>query len=473
MGPLDIRHLAPGEYDIKAELEALASVARGADRVPAPSSVKAALAVLSDYVSSAYPELQPLANSDTRLLRPPRRPSVEIRPPTPPPPLPSMMVVNSVGQNVQVTQRISVDTLFRYAPGAVIEYPQTSVDGYIGHLFTLDPTDWRNPIAMLSFAYSLGPPNGSAREDVYCRLLPNSHGHRVPCIETHLTWCKVCPYGDVDGLKQSHCTASRELLKAALAHTLDTIQRQFTQSTGYPENPIFLDSALQAQETQYYGEEAENREAWLQQQENARRGHDPKPTCQGRILFDYDKHGKAFVRSADHLVNYDAGSGLYDIDYLEALFFGDQEETERIEASVGLRPGEDLCDHRDTQGRPCIAAMQHLQCTSKIRVYTPLEEFRAQCPHILVVCHGAHHHPIPLPAKTPPHIRAEIIGLLTSLEHDLPNMTPRNFIRHPTTKAYLKRRLPEIRSPMRTRQKTNTSRTALDGTVSHKMCIDH
>ena len=35
---------------------------------------------------------------------------------------------------------------------------------------------------------------------------------------------------------------------------------------------------------------------WAAQTEKSRRGHDPKFTCNGRLIFDYDNNGKAFVR---------------------------------------------------------------------------------------------------------------------------------------------------------------------------------
>ncbi|KAJ7261653.1 hypothetical protein C8J57DRAFT_1634758, partial [Mycena rebaudengoi] len=66
---------------------------------------------------------------------------------------------------------------------------------------------------------------------------------------------------------------------------------------------------------------------------------------------------------------------------------------------------------------------------------------------VLVVCHGAHTHPIPLPIKTPPSIRDDIFELLKTLDHDLPDLTPRRFLRHPTTNTYLHKRLPGIPNP--------------------------
>lgn len=89
----------------------------------------------------------------------------------------------------------------------------------------------------------------------------------------------------------------------------------------------------------------------------------------------------------------------------------------------------------------------HVECKSKFRVYEPWEEFRRECPKIMVVCSGQHDHPLPLPTKTPPSIRSELLKLLKSLEHDLPDLTPRRFLRHPAVCAYIHSRLPDIVNP--------------------------
>jgi hypothetical protein len=104
-------------------------------------------------------------------------------------------------------------------------------------------------------------------------------------------------------------------------------------------------------------------------------------------------------------------------------------------------------EHRDENGVLVLAEMERLQCKSRFRIYEPLEEYRVACPKVLVVCHGEHPHPIPLPTKTPPSIRSEIIHLLQKLDSDLPDLTARRFLRHPTTRAFLQDRLPHIREP--------------------------
>ena len=45
------------------------------------------------------------------------------------------------------------------------------------------------------------------------------------------------------------------------------------------------------------------------------------------------------------------------------------------------------------------------------------------CPYILVTILGVHPHPVPLPLKTPPSIRKEILRLLGSVDEDLPDLT--------------------------------------------------
>lgn len=91
--------------------------------------------------------------------------------------------------------------------------------------------------------------------------------------------------------------------------------------------------------------------------------------------------------------------------------------------------------------------MIDLCCYSTFRCFEPLEEYRRACPQILIVCRGAHIHPVPLPSKTPPSIRTEIFELLQSLDQDLPDLTARRFLRHPITQAYLRKRFPYINSP--------------------------
>lgn len=188
------------------------------------------------------------------------------------------------------------------------------------------------------------------------------------------------------------------------------------------------------------------------------------------------------IYSRDHLINFDVGNGLYDTDYLEALFTGDELEVRRLEEEAFVETDSPLTmcftvynsssvrafcgelnlmsvlvirptilstgsDHRDAAGSIVRAEMVQLPCTSRIRLYEPLEEYRTACPHVLVICQGAHSHPIPQPLKTPPLIRLQIFNLLSSIGQDLADLTPRRFLRHPSVIAYLRQRLPNIPFP--------------------------
>lgn len=94
--------------------------------------------------------------------------------------------------------------------------------------------------------------------------------------------------------------------------------------------------------------------------------------------------------------------------------------------------------HRNVDsGSLAKVKLTHVSSKSTFCIFEPLEEFHQTCPWVLVVCKGEHSHPIPLPLKTPPSLRSELMKLLKNLEHDLPDLTPRRFLRHAATQAYL------------------------------------
>jgi hypothetical protein len=63
----------------------------------------------------------------------------------------------------------------------MVEYPETSSGGSVGHLFNISPEDWANP--RTNFAYSQGEPSGRTKvgHSVQCKLLIDSDGNKVPC----------------------------------------------------------------------------------------------------------------------------------------------------------------------------------------------------------------------------------------------------------------------------------------------------
>ncbi|KIM36354.1 hypothetical protein M413DRAFT_449233 [Hebeloma cylindrosporum] len=290
---------------------------------------------------------------------------------------------------------------------------------------------------------------------------------------------KICPF--VDGSKiGTHTAASRE----GLAQRLKDIQEQQNQSPFRDvfEKTFIYFTALQRQgcaspphePTIYIGDEAAARENRNAHQVREQRGHSGKETCNGRLLFRYTASGRAFIQcehynrnlNIDHFIDFRPGNGLLNSTYLEALFLGDKNLIEEFEEDAAIIHGvgprvqcssianystiKVNCsfEHRSASGILENPEMVICPCPVKFRIYEPLPDYREECPWVLVVCPGEHSHPIPIPSKTPPSIRAEIFQLLDSLESDLSDLTPRRFLRHPSVKIFLKKRLPRLLNPM-------------------------
>ncbi|KIJ69922.1 hypothetical protein HYDPIDRAFT_78824 [Hydnomerulius pinastri MD-312] len=385
------------------------------------------------------------------------------------------MLAQEVQTNVRINRQTILDKVFVYLPGTLVEYPETMGEGRVGHLFEMDPSQpWYNPA--ISFAYSLGEPKGSRggsslHNAVYCDLLRDLGGNRVPCRESHATCqgCKACSYADWTVLAIPHCRASRDSIQSRLCSENLTPSAQVLKKThtfwaalqkngcGALPAPSPVQSHIHNQPDRLQWQEK-----WDEQREASRRGHTTKLTCQGRLLFDYDRQDRPFIR--DHLVHYGPESGEYDVEYLQALFNEDKEETHVIESEAqrhGFYPASPCptvinhtsvrvtCrkEHCDENGRLQLGSMVSIPCHSLFRIYQPLQEYRQSCPKILIVCSGLHTHPIPLPTKTPAVIRSQILSLLFEMDYDLPDMTPRRFLRHPNVRKYLQTYFPSMVNP--------------------------
>lgn len=92
----------------------------------------------------------------------------------------------TVQMHVKLNRRTILDKLIFHPPGALVEYPETSKHGRIGHIFSMEDVDWFNPAR--NFAYSQGEPRGSSgTKTVTCALLTDEKGNEVPCQESHST----------------------------------------------------------------------------------------------------------------------------------------------------------------------------------------------------------------------------------------------------------------------------------------------
>lgn len=105
-------------------------------------------------------------------------------------------------------------------------------------------------------------------------------------------------------MRQPHSNATREKLCSRLE-----LARQARRNSNTPQKDLFqktsslwatlvkLGCSYAPQEsTVYTFNEKMEREERMDVYDKVRRGHDRKPACDSRILLDYNKDGKAFIR---------------------------------------------------------------------------------------------------------------------------------------------------------------------------------
>lgn len=180
---------------------------------------------------------------------------------------------------------------------------------------------------------------------------------------------KICPFVDIDVATKPHCQVTREDLVRRVQQSNFS---QYSPSSRVFQKTISLWAAFCKEgcgappykDTLLNKVEEQQHTRWNAQMEAGRRGHEAKPTCQGRLVFEYNSAGKALVRyvvadfrltwqlaselhsscehydpevSRDHLINFEVGNGLYDEEYLEALFGENKDLVDEIEedAAVG------------------------------------------------------------------------------------------------------------------------------------------
>ncbi|KAJ6456641.1 hypothetical protein C8R47DRAFT_1165259 [Mycena vitilis] len=406
-------------------------------------------------------------------------------PPEPPRRAPTPQEETTSESKVKLNKKTTLGTLYRYPIHTVLEYPETSSTSPIGHLFRMDPDDWQVPD--LNIAYSRGEPMGMTMvgKDVFVDIMVDAGGARVPCSERHSTCqgAKICPFSDEDCLSKGHTRASLARIQTRLRN-----DREERLQYASPTKDIFCRTAAYLSAIRKLGcsrpleditlltpDEEERRLTLDLYWKQVQRGYRPKEaSCEGRMILRHDSHGGSHVQcehynkqsSRDHFHDDSVGTatGTYDLKYIEAVLTDDMDEVARIEEAclaLGYGPLVDcttvtnassqraICphDHRDEDGYLLQPLMQRLKCSVKFRVFEPHNEYRTICPYILITSSGRHTHPIPLPTRTPPTIRTQILRLLEDLGEDIPDITPRRFLRHPIVKTFLANKFPHIPHP--------------------------
>ena len=179
--------LPPEEHrlDVSAQLALLTDILSRPHSSQVPLNVKNSLdTILEHFKNSSNSHLV----SEARLESRPHQSSSLIR-------NPQVDADNTlepkIEQHVKLNKKTTLEILYTYgSPNSVIEYPETRKNGFIGHLFSMDPKSWINPAR--NFIYSLGEPrgtNGTEAKPESCPLLVDNDGRRVPCKISHST-CK-------------------------------------------------------------------------------------------------------------------------------------------------------------------------------------------------------------------------------------------------------------------------------------------
>jgi hypothetical protein len=156
--------------DIRPQLSRLSAFLNGNEPINAPPFIQENLHSVLEYLEAR----EDLPSSRALITIPPV-------PHTPD----SMLVKRST--NVKINRITTLQVLYEYPVGYILEYPETSSTGSIGHLFRMDPHKWEDPT--LNIAYSRGGNMGQtvSGTSVKCDLLVDSAGNRIICSERHTT----------------------------------------------------------------------------------------------------------------------------------------------------------------------------------------------------------------------------------------------------------------------------------------------
>ncbi|KAJ7619759.1 hypothetical protein B0H17DRAFT_1152123 [Mycena rosella] len=286
-----------------------------------------------------------------------------------------------------LNRETTLERLFRHPRGATVEYPETSSSG------TCLP--WKD------FQYSHGLPGGAAMNGSfkYTQLLVNSRGEPVRCQIQH----KTC-------LGVKACTRSK--------NPLVELNRSAKNSTVAGSEAPLCPGPF--------------RQRTMRRSHNLSRGQRRREQRKSTGL-------------SHHWADFNIDQAQYDIDYIAAVFTGDTQALARIEepaAEENHGPLAPSIVHRLPDSKLQLLEMVPVTCAVKYRIWYPIEEDRADCPYALVTSEGEHTHPIPLPEKTPMAVRRDILMLLKNLREELPDITPRRFLRHPAVKNFLNMKFP-------------------------------
>ncbi|KAL0063405.1 hypothetical protein AAF712_009714 [Marasmius tenuissimus] len=271
-------------------------------------------------------------------------------------------------------------------------------------------------------------------------------------------------------MKTPHTKASRELLKQRLTQDRDHRLNYDSPSRDIFQKMSSYVTALQRLgcRMQVEGEQRTGDSFLTKHHKQLQRGYVDKVTrCSGKVVFSFDWAGHPSVSCEyydshnSHLHFHQRLDDSYHNEYIKAVLTGDLdtaraiEEEADIEHNVGPARTCNIVTNHSAQRFNCPHShrdpetgdlyqplMEHLKCDVKFKIYEPLEDYREDCPYVLVIVQGVHCHPIPLPNKTPPKLHSRIFDILRNVGEDLTDLTARGLIRHPVVHSHVQALFP-------------------------------
>ncbi|KAJ6462953.1 hypothetical protein C8R45DRAFT_940611 [Mycena sanguinolenta] len=287
-----------------------------------------------------------------------------------------------IEHDIVITNKTTLSTLYRYPQDAYIEYPETGEEP-VGHLFQLDPNDWRNKVLTLhthKASRVVGPP----RKKTTSSALSLSMGQRL---------------AEERESRLESSSPQRDVFKKTAA-LIATVQNQgCTRSRSTP--------TVRTDSDQKEYDEHQNRK------DSFGRGRSKPETCEGRIMyrpgaapcliqvFLFLFTFEAFVTSIrcehysrsnkDHWVDFSVNDGSYNLQYLAAIFANDTETIHEIEEEARQSDYGPLAlcsvvcnhstqrkncpnEHRDSENKLFQPLLVHLECKCRFHIYEPQKD---------------------------------------------------------------------------------------------------
>ncbi|EJD45935.1 hypothetical protein AURDEDRAFT_164998 [Auricularia subglabra TFB-10046 SS5] len=377
----------------------------------------------------------------------------------PPPARPFTQVEIERKEN-RVTRKLAAQAVVHHPLHALVEFPQTgrTSEERILHLFDVDPDSFHDPAN--DFQYSFNESHG--QDDATTCFLCDNTGAKISCKKRHgrCSSVKTCSFSPVTSvtpvrrhgasLDASFHDATKELFLKTVAFYCALMR--YGCNFDAQEDSQRSDIPLDDSDDDDYSSPAADLEAEFldSYDQSAHEYRAPvRCKCSGKLVMFF-RDNQYFIKCSlyapgarGHLLL--SGIDQYHVDYLTALLSDDMDTCERYETEAAERGYGPLhhCEfvtsvrsqarcsdiHRFPDGRLAHGELVVAQdCPARCDVFIPVREQLSACPRVAVLCTGSHNHPDPARTKTPQPICTLFGDMLTLLDWQVADITPRRLV---------------------------------------------